>query len=1266
MTVLTDHTNIQILNDTANITAAVSTDQLCSTNRSNELTGNKLNIRSSNKLIDWFKQHIIIHLYENNHDNDSSTDISVYWHDDLNDQLIEYITNQSLTKLILYIDSTSRTLQSTYGHMSNHNNTTTNTIQYFIKITSNKPISITLTNINTQLQYGCICNTNVYTLHTLMQSLYVPLYTQSTWPSTIKKNVNKELYKFMNHLLDITNTNHNYTILYLPSDIECQLSQLNHTATADNNTHPTNNQSISHLLGDKDLVQRIEGIVIHWTRQIKEIIGNGEHHNYSSQSVTSDTSGLLDEIEFWMNRSTDLSNLKSQLDRHVVCVLVYILQCTQSSYLHSFQLITQSITLGTSEAYNNLQLLQLIQPVAYKLSQCAPVDIIPLLPELCNRVRLISSVSTYYNTDERICSLLRLISNQIIIQCMSSMNINELIQSNQIDQLLLLLRQCIDCCTTWHSVYDTVRTHINQSSTASMHWKFDQTKYGLFAQLDAFIQRCYNLIELCAGQLQFCYQARYYDHIPLFGGSRGVEMENILNELNHSFKSHINKYILSHHHTNILSMQQSEWYTVFTALQSIMKEYDLIVHNTLQQLFDTVYPVSLPHCIDVLHTYSLIAVRSNLQQLIKKKSDDCIVLYNKNYKLIKHIYEQYKKSPPIHIYQSRYTGSVQWAKSLLARLHDEYHTIIQLQYIDYSEHVLYEIRNNYIQLVQSINDYIKSQHNEWLVELNTYESIQTINDRLNQPLLTRVNTSQHSNKSSTLLYLQCNYDSYTAQLLGEIRQWNKFHHLYSIPHHCSELSQLQSDSLHILYEYIMLIVRDYNTILYELSESDRLLFYGLIKSCDYKIQPGLNKLTWNQRFIKDWYYNKIHYATCKLAHIVHIYKSTNTDIHQLCQQMGNIQLLHIVKNKIYDLHELYTTQLQHHQSVQTQLQHMMNGITTPLHHLYSLMSVTHSGTEFDTHWHSYIQRIDEQIECSLKYSIKSTLNIYYTYLNTQSNKTDTMNLYNLYVQLNESTGKIEFSPSVNELQASIKNISKQAIAVLQCLPRLTAIQFNQQPHSNTSTTTTTTSHNNNDDGRVTQSYYDIISNDHDILKLLVNLIQCSASVAVDTQRIITHYDRYSSLWMTDKSAYIRRYGASKRPLSSYEMDLNRYKNTIADIQSEDQYHSVGYIRIDCTTLKHTLIQHCSVWQTKLTTLLYTNTQNEFNLLHELFRSVPIQYESNDIYKRIDLLQSTLKVLDQYDCVVDDELKEELDRMVQLVETHKAEQTNTSTTEQQVT
>lgn len=71
-------------------------------------------------------------------------------------------------------------------------------------------------------------------------------------------------------------------------------------------------------------------VVIHWTRQIKEVL------NVQAAVDAGDSSGLLDEITFWMNRCDDLSGISEQLQKPGVCHIQAILQLSMSFYVKPF------------------------------------------------------------------------------------------------------------------------------------------------------------------------------------------------------------------------------------------------------------------------------------------------------------------------------------------------------------------------------------------------------------------------------------------------------------------------------------------------------------------------------------------------------------------------------------------------------------------------------------------------------------------------------------------------------------------------------------------------------------------------------------------------------------------------------------------------------------------------------------------------------------------------------------------------------------------
>ena len=94
-------------------------------------------------------------------------------------------------------------------------------------------------------------------------------------------------------------------------------------------------------------------VMIHWTRQIKEVLANQE------AMESSDSSGPLEEIEFWRARCEDLSGLTTQLDQPGVVRAVKIVERAKSSYLGPFKRLSTQIKVCNA-LYNKITLLLLV------------------------------------------------------------------------------------------------------------------------------------------------------------------------------------------------------------------------------------------------------------------------------------------------------------------------------------------------------------------------------------------------------------------------------------------------------------------------------------------------------------------------------------------------------------------------------------------------------------------------------------------------------------------------------------------------------------------------------------------------------------------------------------------------------------------------------------------------------------------------------------------------------------------------------------------
>ncbi|KAL2765787.1 dynein axonemal heavy chain 2 isoform 1 [Daubentonia madagascariensis] len=256
---------------------------------------------------------------------------------------------------------------------------TQNQIVYFIR---QAPAPITPENFEAIVQYGTVRGSYIPALLRLLSGIFAPqIFTNTTWPESIRNHFASHLHRFLACLTDTRYKLEGHTVLYIPAEAM--------------------NMKPEVVVKDKELVQRLETSMIHWTRQIKEVLSAQE------TVETGENSGPLEEIEFWRNRCMDLSGISKQLVKEGVKHIETILRLAKSSYLAPFMKLAQQIQDGSRQAQSNLTFLSILKEPYQELAFMRPRDISSKLPKLISLIRIIWVNSPHYNTRERLTSLFR-------------------------------------------------------------------------------------------------------------------------------------------------------------------------------------------------------------------------------------------------------------------------------------------------------------------------------------------------------------------------------------------------------------------------------------------------------------------------------------------------------------------------------------------------------------------------------------------------------------------------------------------------------------------------------------------------------------------------------------------------------------------------------------------------------------------------------------------------------------------------------------------
>ncbi|POM79920.1 Dynein heavy chain, partial [Phytophthora palmivora] len=658
--------------------------------------------------------------------------------------------------------------------------------------------------------------------------------------------------------------------------------------------------------------------------------------------------------------------------------------------------------------------------------------------------------SRHYNTEDRITSLLRKVSNEIIIVCCKKISLPDVFDGN-VEASIHHLEQSIQCGVSWKEIYRKAVKAVNAAAPSpDRRWNFDET--GIFAQIDAFVQRCRELLEVCEGQIQFARKGKggKREDLPTFGGNRGMDIVKSLRGIEAQFEGHVDR--LRQLDYDILDVKITSWHSDFNSFKNGMKDLEAMTQNVINGAFESISTVATG--VDMIRSFQKIAQREAIKRCVEKRTIDIFGMFKTNIAAIRNLFEKNKHAPILSPTEPQFAGAALWGRSLLLRATDD---LVRLQeLVDPSNAAeCDEAQNAYDGLRLVVNEYIQRKYHDWIEDLNTLGN-SNMNSRLENPLMTKtgsdpdstpasVNLNSHNkdnnalqNTEKTLIgrakkgFLHCNFDRPLLNLFSEVHYWQYFNGEIQIPYMAHDICN-QKEQLRVLREHVMLVVRDYNRILLDLSSTERRLFEDIIRKLDRRIQPGLQKLTWVSKGIVEWYVADCRKHCETTYKIVQEFQENKDIVMKNCKMISGLMHIFIERNTIYDDGVFEAKQVIHRKTIEKQLREAYQTISNTMTATYEHFA---SGPpEVQREWNRFVERSDKMLEDALRQSVKKSLQELSKAINGDA-KTDPRPLFRIHVVLEDN--KVEFKPFMSDLTQMVNTVAKEIFNVISVVPRLVA------------------------------------------------------------------------------------------------------------------------------------------------------------------------------------------------------------------------------------
>lgn len=342
-------------------------------------------------------------------------------------------------------------------------------------------------------------------LRDLLFGLYAPHLqpAAATWPDGLRADWAAALHGFGAALTEAVAAAEGHTVLYVPHEPDAS-----DAATA---------------ARQRDLVQRLEVRLLRWTAQVRGVLGSHVARELAGQAAVEE--GPAEEAAFWRARAADLGSLQAQLEAPALACLLRVLEAAKSPHLPAFLEARGRIAAQAQQAASNLAWLAALEEPCATLAAAGPSQVAAVLPLVLDALRLVWSLSPFYNSPDQMVGMLRRVSTAVVARCRAALDLPALLAGRQMDEAEQALQQCCEAAAGWRAAYSEAAARVS-AALPSRPWDFSAA--SLFAHVDAFVQRCQDLHEVCAAQRQF---GNLQLLPPVVGGPRASEVERAVGEV---------------------------------------------------------------------------------------------------------------------------------------------------------------------------------------------------------------------------------------------------------------------------------------------------------------------------------------------------------------------------------------------------------------------------------------------------------------------------------------------------------------------------------------------------------------------------------------------------------------------------------------------------------------------------------------------------------------------------------------------------------------
>ena len=539
-------------------------------------------------------------------------------------------------------------------------------------------------------------------------------------------------------------------------------------------------------------------------------------------------------LEFWNARNVDLGDILRQLRSPAIVKVLKVLEITRSPYWTAFTQLIVRLEEAHAQAQDNCKYLEPLRPHFTALLQSEFEAVSEHFRPIMHVLLLVWKHSKYYNTPPALALLLRMLCNDVIDKSREYLGgTAELFGAEPkeaVEKIGVVLKVCRQLKADYYYYYGLSKTSAGDPANPWIKDRGRQSDSSMFARLDAFVQRCEDLLHLCRTAQQFEKLATV-----VIGGNAGGSLTSDTEAIAQQFDKALNA--MKELQYDVLDVSIGRFEADITAFSSAVKELETRIAKVLSLGFEDCGTVFSG--FKLVDSFGDLLERDFVQADLESKHLELIRIFADELKSVQELFNRERDGaasvgkfferdgPPLYVNMPPVSGALAWVQGLLRRLTDPMKSLGQVLALMEDTDEVKDVQRMYESIRTVLCEYEDAMFAKWVGTVDA-----TLDEKLTLPLLTREPSTSE---------IAVNFDPQLTRLLNECKyfvlQKKAIPAIAQALYDSAELYRVQTANL-------TLVRNQYNEMLRIMLDVEKPLLRGAMKAIDKTLDRGLHELVW--------------------------------------------------------------------------------------------------------------------------------------------------------------------------------------------------------------------------------------------------------------------------------------------------------------------------------------------------------------------------------------------------------------------------------------